>query len=595
MSRRLPDDFVTVDAASTRDIDDAFTIETNGDGLTVWVAIAAPALAIPIDSPEDREARALGATRYGGPRVLQAMLPPMISEGSCTLQAGVDRPAMVMRIEMSANLEPELAEVLQADIRVAQRLTYEDVPRLAADAGPMQPMLARAIQLGTALLDARRRDGGLAFFDAVRFLYANEEGTIKQATSKGDMVGHIVIQELMILTNRLLAAWAIRQDLPFLYRNHQTKLATPPAADLAQQLLVQARDAVTTTDLLMERMRTLMGTADYGAVATGHYALHLPQYSHSTSPLRRYADLVNQRQVFAHISGQTPPYSQGQLHDLVEPLNATLTKAKEDRALSMKQATQRRASRALGAGRLASLGSPELVQAIKLSARAGAIPIELEDFLIDRMESNRLEDKVLDALVEASTFGKAYSPTLLLAWSRLMATRPEHSKHFLMFAVQTLLAEAYSSSERAVAGGFEVTVRLRRAHDRFPIEVKAVAGRKKDADNLASARAMCAFVGSPDLVRDAPAAVAAPAPALAPAPPAITGNPKGALLETCQKRKWPMPEFECTQVGPSNAPVFSCTVRVRAPAQPFEGASTGHSTRKAAEAAAAADALRFVA
>lgn len=382
--------YFTIDAPSSRDLDDAIFVSPEGGpdgGWLLHVAIATPALEVPRDSAVDRQARAIAATVYSGTNVRQAMLPPELSEDRCTLQAGGHRNALQALIRVRENGEAVLQDLTLTTIRVAHRLAYEDVPRLARQetdgSGPMQ----LAVAMSEALYDARRRGGALVFRDTSRLLYLDEEGVARQAASVGAMAGHLVVQESMILANRLIAQWALQQDVPFLYRNHRQRLAAPEASVLSQQILVDAADSIREFSDIAERLRLLMGAAQYGATADGHYALHLPQYAHCTSPLRRYADLVNQRQVIDALAGRTYTYSQGELAALSEEVNATLAQVKEDRSQAMKEMVRRRAGQAISRGQLERLGAPEIVQALKMGARAGDFDPQFSEFVGERLQA----------------------------------------------------------------------------------------------------------------------------------------------------------------------------------------------------------------
>lgn len=588
--------YATIDAATSRDIDDAIAVERVGDTFRVWVAIAAPALSVPIGSADDQLAFAAAATRYGGSRVLKPMLPPAISEGSSTLTAGDRRAAMELCIKIDAQLRPNLVFVRRSTITVERRLTYEEIPKVAKQTGQVPRSLAAAGDLASALLTQRSNAGALAFYDARQLLWLDEDGAARRADSVDDMIGHVVVQEIMILSNTLLARWALERDLPFLYRNHQPRLAAPPASELARQLSTAAQIGEAALDQIRARLEVLMAPALYGPQANGHYALALPQYAHCTSPLRRYPDLVNQRQILAACAGTAPPYTQEDLEAIASQVNDTFARVKLERAEAMKDAVRARAARAIDRGQLDRLDTPQLVQAIKISARAGSMPDELASCVRELLNAGSVEDKVLDAIVEASTFGAALHGHISQAFARHLAERPERSKGRLMFAVQTGLASDQSCEEAQVPGGFEAVARIRRACDGALLARSARAARKRDAENLAFARALCAFFGAADLVRDVVAAPPAATP-IAAAPQsgqAAAANWKGRLLELCQKRRWPMPQFDVTQTGPANAPIFHCEIRLEVPGGPQQACASGASTKKAAEAAAAAELLQRV-
>lgn len=579
-----PEFFVTIDGPSTRDIDDAISLQQVGDGWRLTVAIAAPAAEVEPGSTLDMAARKQAATVYARTRVVKSMLPLSMSEERCSLLAGVERFAMLITIDLDEQLKAAEPRIHFGNVKVAHRLVYEDVPFLASQKGDLGQMMRDAINLSKALLAGRRSAGALAFFDLTKLVYLDEDGALQRASSADDMIGHIVIQEFMVLANTQLARWAIQREIPFIYRSHRPKLAAPPVTDLLESIRTMSQDA------LSEQLKVVMGTAVYSAHVQGHYALNLPFYCHGTSPLRRYVDLVNQRQALAHCKALELPHTQEEVAEICEQVNETLAQAKIDRSESFKEVVVNRAAHALGGASLERLGDPELVQAIKLSASSGAMPEALSSFLARRMAGSGLADKVLDVMVTASG-AISLPPDLLDAWVSLLSTEPTRAKHFLMFALQTGLATEHGAQDEAIGtAGFCVRVSVRRVSDNAVLNAGARAPRKKDAENLASARLMCQFLGAKESMdfqgdQDALPAAAAPTPA-SPAPVGGARNYKGEILEFCQKKRLPPPEFVITTSGPSNDARFKCVSTLRVGKEMSTVVFEGARTKKEAEAGA---------
>jgi len=236
---------------------------------------------------------------------------------------------------------------------------------------------------------------------------------------------------------------------------------------------------------------------------------------------------------------------------------------------------------------LERMGDPELVQAIKLSAGAGAMPDALGAHLATKLSRGQLPDKVLDVIVTA-TSAIVLPQQLLAAWSHFLGTEPTRAKHFLMFALQTGLASAHEASDQPMNGvGFEVRVSMRRLSDGSPLHASASAPRKKDAENLASARLMCLFVGAPGIasmpIEDIPQAAAVVAK---PAESQPRRNFKGELLELCQKKRISPPSFEVGTSGPPNDARFSCRASLSINAELKTGVFENAKPKKDAEAGA---------
>ncbi len=578
-----PNLLITVDGPSTRDIDDAFSLASTEAGWQLKVAIATPAAIVTPGSELDMAARKLAATVYGGTRVIKSMLPLALSENQCSLVAGADRLAMVISIDLDARLQVLATQVSFDQVTVSNRLTYEDVPRLAGQQDTLGQLLRDAINVSKGLLAGRRSSGALAFFDLKTLIYLDEDGAMQHAKSVDDMVGHIVIQEFMVLANTQLARWAIEKELPFIYRSHRPKLAAPPVADILESMQTMNEEA------LKAQLAVIMGTAVYSPHALGHYALSLPYYAHTTSPLRRYVDLVNQRQIRAHCAGMPPAHGQDEITAICSEINEVLAQAKIDRSDSFKAAVVNRAARALDGGHLSRLGDPELVQAIKLAASSGGMPATLGAYLANRMRAEGLADKVLDVMVTAAS-AIELPEVLIEAWCALLLNEPTRAKHFLMFAIQTDLAGQHSTRDRAIdTSGFEVHVSILRKSDGTTLSASALAPRKKDAENLASARLICQFMGAPASSTQARDVLSTSTPPAAPAGALQASdrrNFKGEIMEFCQKRRIAPPAFEVSSTGPSNDARFTCRATLQHPGGLKSVVFEGAKTKKDAEAGA---------
>jgi len=207
------------------------------------------------------------------------------------------------------------------------------------------------------------------------------------------------------------------------------------------------------------------------------------------------------------------------------------------------------------------------------------------------MAGGGLPDKVLDVMVTAATVIKL-PLDLLDAWVSLLSTEPTRAKHFLMFALQTGLASGHGAQDEAIGtSGFAVHVSVRRVSDNAVLNAGARAPRKKDAENMASARLMCQFLGAAadtsfsgdqDSLPAAVAALSAPSPQ----PSGGVRNYKGEILEFCQKKRLAPPVFTVTSSGPTNDARFKCVAQwnlgEEIPTVVFEGART----KKEAEAGA---------
>lgn len=571
--------FITLDGATTRDIDDAFWLTRHDAGFSLQIAIAHVADCVPADSDLDRQARARAETVYAGAHVRQAMLPGDISEDRSSLVARMPRASVVYTIKLAANLAVTAFEVEERTIEVAARLGYEDIPDVTGDgAHPLGEQVRLGCELGRALYAQRRHRGALAFFDAQRLLLADEDGSVLAFRSQAEMHGHILVQEFMILTNRLCAEFMLEHDIPALYRNHARRVGAPEAVDLTAALPEWA--ATLSDDEIRSRLALLSGAATYGPHATGHYALALPAYMHVTSPLRRYADLFNQRMLVAYLRGDARVDDAVARSELAEHLNTVIREHRMQREAWFRQRILDRGRAALDAQAVSKLSDTELTQALKLVQAGEVVPTQLADEVTRRLHNGSAPDKLVYS-VFVRLMPIQLTPSLGDALAAWFHTRPSMSQSLLQHLQMRDRLTGPDIRIRASTRGFEA-VASAVPRDRERIETAGTGTTRKQAEQMAALQLVLRLLDLPGTAASSPLASESAA--------AATENSKGALLEYCQKRRLAAPEFSVTSSGPSNAALFVCEVVVTGRGQICSGSGRG-GTRKAAEQAAAADLL----
>ena len=171
-------------------------------------------------SDPDRFAMTLGATVYAREHPIQRMLPPDLTEDAASLVAGQPRPAVVIEVHVANDLSVGKVAISATQIEVSRRLSYADIPAILADVDdPVHGMVSAAATLSKLLLQRRRDGGALAYFDLSRFLLTDEDGRLRAYERADEMVGHIIVQEHMILANTLVAGYLVEHDIPGLFRN----------------------------------------------------------------------------------------------------------------------------------------------------------------------------------------------------------------------------------------------------------------------------------------------------------------------------------------------------------------------------------------
>jgi len=328
---------VTIDGETARDFDDAVSIERRPDHtFRLGVHIADVAHYVAPESPLDREAYRRGTSVYYPERVIP-MLPEALSNGLCSLRPEVPRLALSVFLDVDRDGAVVARRFAETVIRSARRLTYGEVrrlleePRPGDDAryGPVLNALRDMRELTGALHEARGRRGSLDFDLPEGNVELDTDGTVVGILPYERNVAHRLIEEFMIAANEAVAYELVRRGSPGLFRVHDPpgrgrleELAEllrplgleltrdpaeledlPPAA--LQQVLKQVEGRPDEPFLSALVLRT-MQRAVYSPECRGHYALASRYYTHFTSPIRRYPDLVVHRCLKALLRGEDP-------------------------------------------------------------------------------------------------------------------------------------------------------------------------------------------------------------------------------------------------------------------------------------------------
>ena len=569
---------ITIDPPGSRDLDDAFEVRRNGEGWRVTVAVPRLVDDVLRGSEPDLAARGLGETEYRATTVVREMLGDLTEARS--LLPGGDRPAFLFEILVAADLSAEVVSVSRATFRSLARMTYAGATAALKDGGgPVGDILSAAADLAGRLEDARRRSGAIGWRTLAGGATLDEEGRIVDRPAGQ---AETVVRETMILTNASMAAWAAAAGIPLLYRNHRPN----PLArreTILQDIELAAGGAMP-LPTFESRFRMLVGRATLGPRPDGHWALNLPAYAWFTSPLRRYADLVNQRQVDAHLHGIALPHAEAEVAEIAAALDELRAARRDARSDALKSMAARVAGR-IPAEALPSLDQVGFTGVVKACHDAG-----------------RFDDAVVREAAARISRGALTSKDV----ARLLAGGGDAAKVATDRFVDTPGDAVAVLNHLSQRSGWEVPEPETREsgppHARtFEAKASGVAnGRAKATEWMrgatkkeAAQRAAASLLAlSFDL--DAPAwpEVASKVPGTEERKPAVPeGNPKGALMELCQKRKWAPPTFETRASGPPHAPTFRCVASVAGTSsEPVEG-----STRKQAEAMASAALLPLLA
>lgn len=319
---------VTIDGETARDFDDAVWCEPNSDGYRLIVAIADVSHYVKPDAPLDKEAYNRGNSVYFPRRVIP-MLPEELSNGLCSLNPRVERLCMVCDMQIGKLGAIKSYRFYPAVMFSHARLTYNQVwewlqhPELAEEHAPLLPQLNHLYDLFQVLLKARERRGAIDFESSETQMIFNDERKIERIVSVTRNDAHRLIEECMLAANVCASAFLKKHRHPTLYRIHEgptpEKLAalreflsefglglaggeTPQAKDYAH--LLQQIKHRPDAHLLQTVMLRSLQQAVYSPDNVGHFGLAYEHYTHFTSPIRRYPDLLVHRSIRAALAGE---------------------------------------------------------------------------------------------------------------------------------------------------------------------------------------------------------------------------------------------------------------------------------------------------
>lgn len=349
--RHLP--LVTIDGETARDFDDAVYCERDGKGFKLYVAIADVSHYVRPHDALDREALNRGNSVYFPRRVIP-MLPEVLSNGLCSLNPQVERLCMVCEMHLDAAGDFRDYRFYPAVMYSHARLTYTKVAGMldnpkGDDAKQYQALLPHIqllYKLFKVLLKARTKRGAIDFETIETQMIFNAQGKIERILPIKRNDAHRLIEECMLAANVCASDFLQKHKQPTVYRVHEGPTPEKLAAlrDFLKEFGVQlsggdapsAKDYARTLTRIKDRpdvqlLQTVMlrslRQAVYSPDNVGHFGLAYESYTHFTSPIRRYPDLLVHRAIKAVLSGTV--YSPGSWHELGMHCSQTERRADE--------------------------------------------------------------------------------------------------------------------------------------------------------------------------------------------------------------------------------------------------------------------------
>lgn len=330
---------ITIDGEDAKDLDDAVSLFMEDGQYHLGVHIADVTNYVQENSALDKEALKRGTSVYLVDRVIP-MLPHTLSNGICSLNAGVER--LALSCLMTVNEQGMIVdyEIVESVIKVTRRMSYTSVDKILTDKDPEEtakyqelvPMLMKMNELAGRLREKRRKRGSIDFdFPESRIILDKEGKPIEIKPYERNQATRL-IEDFMLAANETVAQHFYWQELPFLYRTHDT-----PDAEKIRQLtafihnfgyymkavgqqygkvsgeevhpkeIQKLLDKISGTpeEAMISRLTLRsMKRAEYTTENTGHFGLACQYYCHFTSPIRRYPDLQIHRIIKEQLRGR---------------------------------------------------------------------------------------------------------------------------------------------------------------------------------------------------------------------------------------------------------------------------------------------------
>jgi ribonuclease R len=320
---------VTIDGADAKDLDDAVTVTKLDNGnYKLGVHIADVSHYVTEESPIDTEAADRGTSVYLVDRVIP-MIPHRLSNGICSLNPNVNRLTLSCEMEIDSDGEVVNHEIFQSVIKTTERMTYSDVNRILTEQDeelfkryePIIPMFQLMEELAEALRTKRMHRGAIDFDFKESKVLVDEEGKPTDVVMRERSVAEKLIEEFMLAANETIAEHFHWLDVPFIYRIHDdpkeeklrrffefitnfgyivkgTANSVHPRAlqEIIEEVKGKPEEMVISTLMLRS-----MQQAKYDPENLGHFGLSAEYYTHFTSPIRRYPDLIVHRLIRTYL------------------------------------------------------------------------------------------------------------------------------------------------------------------------------------------------------------------------------------------------------------------------------------------------------
>lgn len=584
---------ITIDGASSKDLDDAIWIQKEAGGYELTVLISNVAKEISIDSDADEKAYSRQFSVYRGTGgCVSPMLPRSLSEDKLSLLPDSDRGVVKFTFSLNTDLDCIGIDISEAVFNNPARLNHGDVAVIADDSShQLHEVINLFCDVAKQLLDKRRDAGSMAIYDVRSGWGTDEEGNIRKLGDAERNIGYVVVQEVMILANRLLSAYCVEHNIPILYRNHQPKAAAPEIKELSEEISIgMSHGDETYLRQLQSRIAMVAGKAEMGTRVKGHYGLNLPSYAYFTSPIRRYPDLVCHRNLLAHVKGEPFPYSEAKLKTFAEAYNQQIAEYRYKQNSYYQGKAAAEGKRNLESQSFTDKSDTELYRMLKVSLNESLdIPSSLQEEICTRIESGTFDNKMLVTFFmnTGTRFDQAIRERII----RAVLNEPHQASSVYRTIIQKNDGQPLELVENqegpSNAPVFYCQAKTVISGKEFLSPAIAALG-KKAAVHLATLSILQQLVET-----DIDCSVS-DITSIEPAKKKVVElntdgkNTKSALMEWCQKMGVELPVYESKRSGADHEPCFQSKVIVNVGDKSFEASGENAGSKKEAEKSASA-------
>jgi ribonuclease R len=330
--------FVTIDGSNAKDFDDAVYAEEISEGYKLFVAIADVSEYVPINTNIDKEAFFRATSVYFDKRVLP-MLPEIISNGLCSLRPLEDKLVITCEINLDRKGHIISYDFSQSIINSKQRLTYEEVEKyLKKNTTKIATEILSNIDVLKIIHSLRRKirkERKAIDFHLSEYYPVESNNKIVKFKESKHLEANEIVEECMILANICAAKFTKTSKAPIPFRHHANPdlheleklkeflktrglrkgMEEPDPRKRLNLWLEEIEKSKKSFSLIYQILRS-MKLAVYSGKESNHFALGLNEYSHFTSPIRRYSDLITHRVIKNKLEKKQPIYSENDIEDI---------------------------------------------------------------------------------------------------------------------------------------------------------------------------------------------------------------------------------------------------------------------------------------